>query len=831
MSKQPETNTVIQSLPLEEVIEERFGRYSKYIIQERALPDVRDGLKPVQRRILYSMYKEGNTAEKAYRKSAKTVGNVIGNYHPHGDTSVYDAMVRLSQQWKMRMPLIDMQGNNGSIDDDPAAAMRYTEARLATVAALLIQDMDKDTVLMAPNFDDTEEEPTVLPAAYPNLLVNGATGIAAGYATNIAPHNLAEVIDATVLRMQHPHCDLETIMDVLPGPDFPTGGIVQGRKGIEDAFRTGKGRIVVRSKTEIITLKNGMQQIVVTEIPFDVIKKNIVTKITEIQYSKEIDGIVEVRDESGRDGLRIVVDIKKDMDAQAILNYLFKNTDLQIYYNYNMVGIVNKRPKLLGVLDILDAYIAHREEVVLRRSRYDLERKEKRCHILEGLKNMMSVLDEVIDIIRHSKDKADAKMRLIDRFAFTEPQAEAIVTLRLYRLTNFDIQELNDEFAQLLNEMEALQEIIQDKRILHNTIIRELRAIRAQYPQERLTQIEDEVEELVINKTSMIANERVMLTVSRDGYIKRASMRSYNAVADALPGLKESDHLIGQCEADTLDTVLVFTDQGNYASLPMYQLEENKWKDIGAHVSKYVKMNNAERIVDACIVKDFNTYAWVILVSQNGMIKRTPVSEWQLSRNSKTAMAMNLQTTDRVIRVVVGYAGDDIVLISKQGYMVRYPIHEIPVSSCKSRGVKAMNLTAGDRIACASILDDQASGVIVVTERLQTKRIRASEITTYKRPARGDLAAKKVKTKPNVMRYLVGVHLYDELWFQDEAVHKVLAKDIALMSREATFSAPLPLQTEWFLHHGIPEVKIIDLPPQPESLPSHDDYDMIQLDL
>ncbi|MCF0108540.1 MAG: DNA topoisomerase 4 subunit A, partial [Erysipelotrichaceae bacterium] len=493
---------------LEDVMSERFGRYSKYIIQERALPDARDGLKPVQRRILYAMYHDGNTFDHPYRKSAKTVGLVIGNYHPHGDTSVYDAMVRMSQDWKVRLPLIDMHGNNGSIDDDPAAAMRYTEARLSKVASTMEEDLDKETVEFAPNFDDTENEPTVLPAPFPVLLVNGAAGIAAGYATNIPPNNLGETVDAAIYRIQNPSCSLEEIMEIMPGPDFPTGGIVQGRKGLEDAFRTGKGKIVVRSKTEIVETKT-CNQIVITEIPYEVVKSDIVKKMDDIRLSKDIEGIMDVRDESDRNGLRIVADIKKEVPAQTVLNYFFKNTDLQINYNYNMVAIVNKRPELLGVLEMLDAFIAHREEVVLRRSKYNLNKMEERCQVLEGLMKAISVLDEVIAIIRKSKDKKDSKERLKDAFGFSEIQAEAIVTLRLYRLSNTDIKALREEFALLVNKIEETKTIIQYPNVLRAKIVSELKEIKAEYADERRTKIEDEVQEIVIDKLSMIPNERV----------------------------------------------------------------------------------------------------------------------------------------------------------------------------------------------------------------------------------------------------------------------------------------------------------------------------------
>ena len=520
---------------LEDIMGAGFGRYAKYIIQERALPDARDGLKPVQRRILYAMYNDGNTHDKPYRKSAKTVGLVIGNYHPHGDSSVYDAMVRMSQDWKVRMPFIDMHGNNGSIDDDPAAAMRYTEARLAKVTQVMEEDLDKDTVEMSPNFDDTDIEPTVLPVPFPVMLVNGATGIAAGYATNMPPHNINEVIDATIYRIQNAECSLNDVMDILPGPDFPTGGIVQGEEGIREAFTTGKGRIVVRAKTEIIQEKN-LQQIVITEIPYEVVKGNLVKKMDEIRISREVDGLIDVRDESDRNGLRIVIDVRKDADANLILQYFFKNTDLQVYYNYNNVAIMRERPVQVGLLGLLDAFIDFRKEVVLRRSRFELNKMEARVHIIEGLIKAVSVLDEVIAIIRASKDKADAKFRLIENFGFDEVQAEAIVTLRLYRLSNTDIVSLRNEFAQLVNQIEETKSILENESVLRHLMVQELRQVKENYGDARRTKIEAKIDEINISKEAMIPSEQVMITVSKDGYLKRVSLRSFNAVRDQETG-------------------------------------------------------------------------------------------------------------------------------------------------------------------------------------------------------------------------------------------------------------------------------------------------------
>lgn len=822
-NKAPEKEPSLVISPLEEIMGERFGRYSKYIIQERALPDARDGLKPVQRRILYAMYHDGNTFDHQHRKSAKTVGLVIGNYHPHGDSSVYDAMVRMSQDWKIRMPLIDMHGNNGSIDDDPAAAMRYTEARLAKIAGTLLEDIDKDTVLFAPNFDDTENEPTVLPARFPVLLVNGATGIAAGYATNIPPHNLSEVIDAAIYRMQRPKCSLEELMEILPGPDFPTGGIVMGKKGIVDAFTTGKGRVVIRARTEIVTGKT-CNQIIIREIPYEVIKSSMVRKMDDIRLSREIEGIMDIRDETDRTGLRIVIDVKKDADPNVILNYFYKNTDLQIYYSYNMVSIVNKRPVQMGLIGMLDAFIAHREEVVLRRSRYLYNKMEERCHILEGLMKAVSIMDEVIAVIRQSKDKGDAKRNLTESFGFSETQAEAIVTLRLYRLTSTDIVALREEFAQLVNEMEMLKTILESETVLKSVLIKELREIKKEYADPRRSEIQAEVEEIVIDKTAMIPNERVMITASRDGYVKRVSLRSYGASDNAMTGLKEGDVLVGQLEVDTLDTLLLFTSKGNYAHLPVYQIDEVKWKDVGSHLNKYVSIDGDDKIINAIVVKNFSSYAWIVTVSRRGQVKKTPISQWQVQRNNKMMTAMNLKKDDEMMRAFVVYAHEDLIMISRSGWISRYSSDLVPANGTKSQGVKALNLAKDDTLAAACSYSDERQSLWVLSDKGNMKRIKMSDINVTGRPVKGEIVVKRLKTNPYHIAYCQCVQPYDSLMLMDPQLQILQAKDVPMMSREATFSTPLELKKDWGLIKGIEEVRIVDHPVGEDEIP-FEDYD------
>ena len=799
----------IRKYSLEDIMADRFSRYSKYIIQERALPDARDGLKPVQRRILYAMHEAGNTWNKPYHKSAKTVGNVIGNYHPHGDSSVYDAMVRLSQDWKITTPLVDMQGNNGSIDDDPAAAMRYTEARLAKISDYLLQDIEKDTVEWAPNFSDEKMEPTVLPARYPNLLVNGITGIAAGYATNIPPHNLNEVIKACIYRIDHPQCTLDDLMHIVKGPDFPTGGTVMGMDGIRQAFESGKGRVMVRSKVHVEQTKT-IKQLIITEIPYEVVKSNLVKRIDEIRLNKKIDGILDVRDESDRTGLRIVVDIKKESPEQYILNYLYKNTDLQVSYNYNMIAIVNKTPVQMGLQQAIDAFLAHREDVVLRRSKHDLKTKKERAHILEGLIYAVSVMDEIIQIIRASKDKKDAKKNLISRFDFTDMQAEAIVVMRLYRLTNTDVKELKAEFNGLKKEIKYLKGIIENQAARNELLISELEEVNAEFNTPRRSIIQNEIEELVIDEMAMISHEQVMLTLTRDGYVKRVSMRSYNASNEVLSGHKDSDVLIGQSEVNTRQILIFFTNRGKYGYIPVYQIEEAKWKDLGSHLSNYVKMDDNEKIIDAFVIDQFDEAIHIITMTRSGFIKRTKLKDFEVSRTSKTIVCMKVGDLDEMVRVQASLNEDDrVCIVSKNGFGLAYAAAQIPLTSLKAKGVKGMNVENGDGIADFFIAD-LTNQCILVTEDGSMKRIRLSDVAELKRPAKGVRLAKLVKSRPFSIEKAIYVQdLHTKYTIMSEDQIEFEAKDISLMALTATYSAPFGKleQKEWndsfaCLHQG-----------------------------
>jgi topoisomerase IV subunit A len=753
-----------RDLPLEDVLGDRFGRYSKYIIQERALPDARDGLKPVQRRILYAMHVEGNTADKGFRKSAKTVGNVIGNYHPHGDSSVYEAMVRMSQDWKLRNLLIEMHGNNGSIDGDPPAAMRYTEARLSAIASELLRDIEKRTVELVPNFDDTSKEPTVLPAMYPNLLVNGSTGISAGYATEIPPHNLGEVIDGVIMRIDNPVCTVDDLMKVIKGPDFPTGGIIQGVDGIRKAFETGKGKIIIRGLAEVEEVRGGKQQIVITEIPFEVNKANLVKKIDEFRLDRKVEGISEVRDETDRTGLRIVIELKKDADANGVLNYLYKNSDLQVPYNFNMVAIYNKRPTLMGISQFLDAYINHQKEVITNRSNYDLEKARERHHVVEGLMKALSILDQVIATIRASKDKRDAKNNLMEQYQFTEPQSEAIVSLQLYRLTNTDITALQQEAEELDKKIAELLSILNNESKLLTVIKNDLKKIKKTYADERRSKIEEEIEEIKINLEVMIPSEDVIVTVTQDGYVKRTSLRSFAASNGQDFGMKDTDTLIRQIEINTTDVVLFFTNKGNYLYCPVHELPDIRWKDLGQHIANIISIDRDERIIEAIPIRSFDTEEFLLFVTKNGMVKKTELSQYKATRYSKPLVAINLKNDDSVVDVFVTNGKQDVFLTTSYGYALWFSEEEVSIVGARAAGVKGINLKDGDFVVNGKVFDPTHSpDIVVVTQRGAIKRMKLTEFEKASRAKRGVVMLRELKANPHRIVGFAFVSKQDEV--------------------------------------------------------------------
>ncbi|MBX4149415.1 DNA gyrase subunit A [Paenibacillus sp. FSL W7-1279] len=730
-----------QFLPafLEEVVGDRFGRYSKYIIQDRAIPDVRDGLKPVQRRILYAMYDSGNTPDKPYRKSAKTVGDVMGNYHPHGDSSIYEGMVRMAQPWKMGHVLVDGHGNWGSQDDDPAAAMRYTEARLSPIAMELLRDIEKRTVLFKDNFDNTAKEPVVLPSRYPNLLVNGASGISAGFATEIPPHNLREVIDACIAVMQKPEIELAEIMTFIKGPDFPTSGIIMGGEGILDAYRTGKGRVYLRSKTDIESLRGGKQQIVITEIPYQVVKSRLVTTMENIRLEKKVEGIAEVRDESGREGLRIVVELKKDADANGILAYLFKKTDLQITYNFNMVAIVNKTPQQLGLKDMLSAYIQHQREVVTHRTQYELEKAEDRAHVLEGLVKALNILDEVIAAIKASKNRQDAQNNLQWMFGFTERQADSILTLQLYRLTNLEIHSLQKELDELMKKIEGLRAILDSDKKLIAVIRKELLEIREKYGIDRRSVIQEEVEEIKVNLEVLVNAEDVLVTLSNEGYIKRTSMLSFTRSGGELEssGVKEGDYITRLFEVNTLENLLIFTSRGQYFLLPVHQIPEYKWKDAGTAIVNVIQVPKEDHIVSVIPVSNFEEEGKsLVFVSRKGQVKRTELKEYVTKRAGAVAAA-KVAAEDSIIQVVVSDNNKDIVLISKEGMSIRFNEQEVNAMGRVSGGVRGIQLRDGDEVVAALWVENDEGEILTITDLGYGKRSLLLDYQTQSRGGKG----------------------------------------------------------------------------------------------
>lgn len=742
----------IQELTLEDVMGDRFGRYSKYIIQERALPDIRDGLKPVQRRILYAMNQDGNTFDKAFRKSAKSVGNVMGNFHPHGDSSIYEAMVRLSQDWKLREPLIEMHGNNGSMDGDPAAAMRYTEARLSKIAGEMLQDIDKKTVDMVLNFDDTEYEPTVLPARFPNLLVNGATGISAGYATEIPPHNLSEVIDAILFLMNHPKATLEDLMDFVKGPDFPTGGIIQGLAGIKQAYETGRGRIVVRSRTKIVPLKGNKSQIEVSEIPYEVNKAQLVKKIDEIRILKKIEGIAEVRDESDRQGLSVVIELKRDVNAEGILTYLLKNTDLQITYNFNMVAIYHQRPEHVGLKTILTAYLEHQRDVVTRRTQFNLQKAMDRQHIVQGLIKAMSILDQVIKTIRGSKDKKDAKQNLVSQFDFSEIQAEAIVTMQLYRLTNTDVTQLEKESAELAKAIATYQLILAEPKELDKVLRRELKAVQKAYPTSRLTEIQNEIQELKVKTEVVIPQEDVIVMISHDGYIKRTSLRSYSASEPDDNGLKDEDYPIYLAKNSTLDHLMMFTNMGHLIYRPIYEIADAKWKDTGEHISQTIGLAENERITWVYSFENLKATGKFLVATSDGYIKQTAFADYTPGRTYKTRASQFIKMkSDDATVVTVEYLPvaptGTLILITQHGYGLRYDLSEVPTIGAKAVGVKSMDLR-DDAIVRATIAADDDL-IAMITQRGSFKKMKVADLPVTSRARRGVQVLRELKNNPH----------------------------------------------------------------------------------
>lgn len=771
----------IEDYSLEEIMSLRFAAYAKEIIQDRAIPDVRDGLKPVQRRILYAMYKAGNTAEKGYIKCAATVGDVLGKFHPHGDSSVYDAMVRMSQWWKQNHILVDIHGNNGSMDGDGPAAYRYTEAKLAKISGELLKDLDKSTVSWAPNFDDRFLEPTVLPAKFPNLLVNGTSGISAGYATNIPPHNLGEIIDATIKRIDSPNCYLDTILEIVKGPDFPTGGIAFGKQGIVDAFKTGRGRVIVQAKYEFVKEK-GKEQIIITEIPFEVNKQACVAKIEGLRIDKKVEGISEVRDETDRTGIRIAIDLKANANKDVIMRYLLKNTDLQISYNYNCVAIVNRTPKTLGILEILDAYIAHQKEVITKRTEFDLAYYTKNYNIATGLIKAISILDEVIALIRASKNKSDAKVNLVNKYKFTEEQAEAIVTLQLYRLTNTDIVVLEEESEKLKGLIEECNKILSNESELKSVMKSELREIKKNYAVPRKTEIRDEIVDIKVDAKEMIPDEKVVVVVTNDGYVKRVSQKSFKT-SDEETTLKPGDFVTGRFLASTKDSLLLFTNLGNYLYVPIHIIPETKWKDLGKHISNTIMIKEQEKIIASLVLKDKNKN--VTLFTKNGLTKQVALKDFEVTRYSKPMTAIKLKDNDELINADI--SKEEVIFVTNNGLALRFNTNEIPVVGSKASGVKGINLKDDYCIYASPINKEEYLNIY--TNYKTIKRLKLSDIIPISRAKKGNMLFKKAKTKDYKILFAYLTETKDiNLYKIDTDIHELKNSDIPIMDIASTGS-------------------------------------------
>ena len=784
--KKIEENIVekIYDYTLEEIMGDRFGRYAKSIIQDRALPDVRDGLKPVQRRILWSMYESKNTYDKPFRKSAKAVGDIMGHYHPHGDSSIYDALVRLSQRWKMREPLVEIHGNNGSIDGDGPAASRYTEARLSKIANVMLSDINKDAVKMTLNYSDEDLEPTVLPAHFPALLVNGSTGISAGYATNIPPHNLAEVIDATIKRIDSPNCRLDTILEIIKGPDFPTGGVVEGKDGLIQAYTTGKGKVVLKANYEIIEEK-GKKQILIKEIPYEVLKEQLKKKIEDIKSDKKIDGIVDVIDESDRTNMaRLVIELKKDADANLIINYLLKNTDLQINYNFNVVAIDNKRPKTLGLLEILDAFILHKEEVVINRSKFDLEHSKKRLHIVEGFIKALDILDEVIKTIRKSKNKADAIENLVKEYDFTTEQATAIVMMQLYKLTNTDVTDLQNEHANLLELIKYLTSVINDESVLKGVMKEELRSIKKEFASPRRTIIKDEITEIKIDELSMIPKEDFIVSVSKSGYIKKLSVKVYNANNETEYVLKEKDYLIGLYKINNIDTIILITNLGNYCYLPVRDITECKYKDIGKHISSYIPLSEGETIIASFGIKNFDSRT-ITLFSKDGLVKQTELSNLPVTRYSKPMTIFKLKDNDEVVSASIN---DGVVyIVTENGFALKFNKEEIPVVGLKTSGVKGIKLVS-DSVVSAFVTNENHEYITIFTDKNTAKRVKLEEIDYSKRSLKGDNILHSPKSKKYKITECYAGSSKTNYGLIREETETIKSSDISIMDKSSTGS-------------------------------------------
>ncbi|MEW8979710.1 MAG: DNA gyrase subunit A [Symbiobacterium sp.] len=730
-------------------METSYLTYSMSVIVGRALPDVRDGLKPVQRRILYAMYESGNTADKPYRKSAKTVGDVLGKYHPHGDSAVYDTMVRLAQDFVLRYPLIDGQGNYGSIDGDPPAAMRYTEARLSRLAHEMLADIEKDTVDFEDNFDNSEKEPTVLPSRFPNLLVNGSTGIAVGMATNIPPHNLGEVIDGLCLLIDKPDVSIDELNTVIKGPDFPTGGLILGREGIRKAYQTGKGTITMRAKTQIETLNNGKNRIVVTELPYGVNKARLIERIAELHRDKKVDGITDLRDESDRTGLRISIELRRDANPQVVLNQLLKYTTLQQTYGINMLALVENRPRLLNLKQMLHYYLQHQLDVIVRRTKFDLEKALARAHIIEGLLKALDIIDEVINTIRSSPTTDEARNRLMQNFGFTEVQAQHILDMQLRRLTALEREKLQEEYDELQDRISYYRAVLESQKMQYDIIKQELGEIKKKYADPRRTRITADAQDIDIE--DLIAEEDVVITLSHSGYIKRVPLSTYRSQRRGGRGVqgagtKEEDFIEHLFITTTHHYMMFFTDRGRVFRIKCHEIPEASRQARGTAIVNLLPLDGGEKVNTVIPVRETEGEGtYIFFATRSGYVKKTALSEYANVRSSGI-IAIRLEEGDALVGARLTRGNEEIILVSSAGNALRFHEDDVRPMGRDARGVKGMDLGEGDYVVGMDTAQPNAD-LLVVTETGIGKRTPLSEYPTYRRGAKGVITLKMVEER------------------------------------------------------------------------------------
>ena len=734
----------IQEVDLKKTMEESYIDYAMSVIASRALPDVRDGLKPVQRRVLYSMIELNNGPDKPHRKCARIVGDTMGKYHPHGDSSIYGALVNMAQDWSFRYPLVDGHGNFGSVDGDGAAAMRYTEARLSKISMEMLADIGKDTVEFVPNFDETEKEPTVLPARFPNLLVNGTTGIAVGMATNIPPHNINEVIGAVVRIIdnrvnENRDTTIDEVMEVIQGPDFPTGALILGRSGIEEAYRTGRGKIIVRAVTEIESLSGGRSRIVITELPYLVNKARLIEKMAELVKNKRIDGITAITDESSREGLRVTVDVRHDANANVILNQLYKHTQLQDTFGVNMLALAGNKPKVMNLLELLTHYLRHQEDVVTRRTRYELNKAEERAHILQGLLIALDHIDEVISIIRSARTVADAKAALMERFGLSDAQAQAIVDMRLRALTGLEREKLQAEYDELMKQIARLKEILGDEKVLLGVIRKEILEIGEKFRDERRTQISMDPD-YDLTTEDLIPRENVVITMSSFGYIKRMTedlFRSQNRGGKGIRGMQklEGDYVSDILMTGTHNYLMFFTNMGRVYRLKGYEVPEAGRNSRGTAMVNLLQLQGGEKVTAVIPVENFDEDKFLLTVTRRGIVKRTPLSEYANVRK-KGLTAINLREDDELIGVKFTDGSKDILMVTRQGHCIRFRETDVRVTGRASMGVIGMNISADDCVV-AAMTADEGTYMLLVSEKGMGKRTDMREFSAQNRGGKG----------------------------------------------------------------------------------------------